>query len=216
MFGFLDEFLVWQITVYINFNLRIILRLWKSEVDSMQYNDCINTLKPKVSHLMKSSSWIRKYPSLLQQQASDKSIKGYWRAMVLRYMQISFISICSFLVYHQDYLSTFWLYILLTSLYFTELDWTELDWTAHLFSFSLISIFCIFPLTFFFPLTWKVAIKIQRPYCEESIGVDMFIMRWWDGNNLLKFLSKIALVNSSQTIVILFTFQSLQLSYWSM
>ena len=25
----------------------------------------------------------------------------------------------------------------------------------------------------------KVAIKIQRPYCEESIAVDMFIMRWY-------------------------------------
>ena len=180
MLGALDEFLVWQITVYINFNLGIILRLWKSEVHSMQYNDCINTLKPKVSHLMKSSSWIRKYPSLLQQQASDKSIKGYWRAMVPRYMQISFMSISSFQVYHQDYLSTFWLYILLTSLHFTELDWT-----AHRFSFSLICIFCFFPLSFFVPLIWKVAIKIQRPYCEESIGVDMFIMRWWDGNNLL-------------------------------
>ena len=99
---------------------------------------------------------------------------------------------------------------------FTLLHWAGLDWTAHLFSFSLISIFCFFPLSFFVPLLWKVAIKIQRPYCEESIGVDMFIMRWWDGNNLLQFLSKIELNNSSQTIVILFIFQSLQLSYWSM
>jgi len=27
----------------------------------------------------------------------------------------------------------------------------------------------------------KVAIKIQRPNCEESIAVDMFIMRWYAG-----------------------------------
>ena len=37
-----------------------------------------------------------------------------------------------------------------------------------------------------------VAIKIQRPNCEEIIALDLYILRWWSGiyNKIFQFLNR--------------------------
>jgi aarF domain-containing kinase len=37
-----------------------------------------------------------------------------------------------------------------------------------------------------------VAIKIQRPKCEEIISLDLYILRWWSGiyTNVFQFLNR--------------------------